>query len=60
MAKNRPNKSETPTSKILYIRTIPPNLKAYFKAYCYKRNRTMTGEIINLMREAIKGQGRTR
>ena len=35
----------------LYIRYIPATLKSYFKAYCAKREKTMSDVIVDFMKE---------
>jgi len=35
----------------LYIKNIPANLKSYFKAYCAKREKTMSEIIIEFMKK---------
>jgi len=37
----------------LYIKDIPVDTKAHFKAYCARRGKSMTQMIISMMREKI-------
>lgn len=42
------------STSILYIRGVPFEVKAHFKAYCAKRGKSMTDVIVELMRRQIE------
>jgi hypothetical protein len=39
---------------VLFVRRVPKQLKANFKAVCARRNRTMHSALIELMRDAVQ------
>lgn len=39
---------------VLYMTKIPADVKYQFKAYCAKRNQSMTEVIVKLMKDTIK------
>lgn len=41
-------------NSVLYLRRMPTNLKAQFKAHCAARNISMTEKIIEFMRSCIR------
>jgi len=41
------------STSILYIKNVPNEIKAQFKAYCARRQISMTDAIIKMMREKI-------
>ncbi len=43
-----------PRTAVLFIRSMPVDLKCQFRAWCIRRNITMTQKIISLMKETIK------
>jgi hypothetical protein len=51
--KKKKKKKDQRTST-LYIRYVPANLKAYFKAYCAKREKTMADVIVEFMHHVTK------
>jgi hypothetical protein len=38
---------------VLFFRDIPADLKSQFKAYCARRDKTMTEVIVRLMAECV-------
>jgi len=46
-------KKKDQRTSTLYIRYIPATLKSYFKAYCAKREKTMSEIIINFMQQTV-------
>ncbi len=38
----------------LFLRNVPTDLKAHFKAYCAKRGVTMLSKIVDFMKEKTK------
>lgn len=47
-------KNPRPREGVLYIRSIPRDVKDQFKAWCARRGTNMTAKIEDLMRETIK------
>lgn len=43
---------------VLFIRNVPTDLKAFFKAYCARRGITMTEAIIEFMEEKVSKDNR--
>jgi len=44
-------KKKNQRTSTLYIRYIPATLKSYFKAYCAKREKTMSDVIVDFMKD---------
>ena len=39
---------------VLFLRNIPPDVKAQYKAYCAKRGTNMTEDVVNYMIRCIR------
>jgi len=39
---------------VLFIRNIPSNVKAQYKAYCAKRDISMTEDLVAYMRKCVR------
>lgn len=42
---------KNPSNDVVFIRTVPREVKRKFKKECQKKGRTMTNVLVNFMRE---------
>jgi len=49
---NKPKKSDQ-TMSTIFIKSIPRTLKSNFKAYCARRDKSMTQVLLRFMRDSV-------
>jgi hypothetical protein len=54
MKKNKKKKRKPTKTTCIYIKGVPIILKNYYKAYCAKRDITMSDDIMNHMKKTTK------